>query len=142
MLLELNDEISGSNPFTFPVAIIYYFSQPLGMKTWIRALLYCAIAPTILAGRVDPILFEAINASEHAIFFFARAPQIVENFKVKTRVLLSLISPSCSGFCYRCGDKWYHPVSDAGYIRSHSRRKRRKRIRFFLALPDSKHHCL
>ena len=44
--LLLNDEISGSNPFTFPVAaiilvaIIYYFSQPLGMKTWIRALLY------------------------------------------------------------------------------------------------------
>ncbi|XP_027148573.1 mannose-P-dolichol utilization defect 1 protein homolog 2 [Coffea eugenioides] len=63
------------------VAIIYYFSQPLGTKTWIRALLYCAIAPTILAGRVDPILFEALYASQHAIFFFARVPQIVENFK-------------------------------------------------------------
>lgn len=63
------------------VAIIYYFSQPLGTKTWIRAFLYCAIAPTILAGRVDPILFEALYASQHAIFFFARVPQIVENFK-------------------------------------------------------------
>ncbi|KAL3514449.1 hypothetical protein ACH5RR_027166 [Cinchona calisaya] len=63
------------------VAIIYYFSQPVGTKIWIRALIYCGIAPTILAGRIDPILFEALYASQHAIFFFARVPQIIENFK-------------------------------------------------------------
>ncbi|KZV28372.1 mannose-P-dolichol utilization defect 1 protein2 [Dorcoceras hygrometricum] len=42
------------------VAIIYYFSQPLGTMTWIRALLYCALAPTVLAGQIDPLLFEAL----------------------------------------------------------------------------------
>ncbi|XP_059649154.1 mannose-P-dolichol utilization defect 1 protein homolog 2-like isoform X2 [Cornus florida] len=42
------------------VTIIYYFSQHVGTKTWIKALLYCAVAPTILAGQIDPILFEAL----------------------------------------------------------------------------------
>ncbi|CAL2234065.1 unnamed protein product [Prunus armeniaca] len=64
------------------VAIIYYYSQPVGMKTWIRALLYCALAPTILAGQIDPILFEALYASQHAIFLCAKIPQIWANFSV------------------------------------------------------------
>ncbi|PSS19734.1 Mannose-P-dolichol utilization defect 1 protein [Actinidia chinensis var. chinensis] len=64
------------------VAIIYYYSQPVGTKTWIRALLYCAVAPTILAGQIDPILFEALYASQHAIFFFARVPQIWANYSI------------------------------------------------------------
>ncbi|KAG6535496.1 hypothetical protein ZIOFF_000496 [Zingiber officinale] len=63
------------------VAIIYYYSQPLGGKTWIKPLLYCAIAPTIIAGQIDPFLFEALYASHHAIFFSARAPQIWTNYK-------------------------------------------------------------
>ncbi|XP_030925085.1 mannose-P-dolichol utilization defect 1 protein homolog 2-like [Quercus lobata] len=46
------------------VAIIYYYSQPLGASTWIRALIYCAVAPTILAGQIDPILFEALYVTE------------------------------------------------------------------------------
>nr|KJB58350.1 hypothetical protein B456_009G215300 [Gossypium raimondii] len=62
------------------VAVIYYYSKPVGITTWIRALLYCAVAPTILAGQIDPILFEALYASQHAIFFFARVPQIWKNF--------------------------------------------------------------
>ncbi|KAI5655255.1 hypothetical protein M9H77_32442 [Catharanthus roseus] len=74
------------------VAIIYYFSQPLGTTTWIRALLYCAIAPTILAGQIDPLLFEALYASQHAIFFFARVPQIWENFKNKSTGELSFLT--------------------------------------------------
>ncbi|KAM7517036.1 hypothetical protein LguiA_006619 [Lonicera macranthoides] len=74
------------------VAIIYYFSQPMGTKTWIRALLYCAIAPTVLAGRIDPILFEALYASQHAIFFFARVPQIWENYKNKSTGELSFLT--------------------------------------------------
>ncbi|CAA2997585.1 mannose-P-dolichol utilization defect 1 homolog 2-like [Olea europaea subsp. europaea] len=74
------------------VAIIYYFSQPMGTKTRIRALIYCAVAPTILAGQIDPLLFEALYASQHAIFFFARVPQIWENFKNKSTGELSLLT--------------------------------------------------
>nr|GMC54313.1 mannose-P-dolichol utilization defect 1 protein homolog 2-like [Ipomoea batatas]GMC56167.1 mannose-P-dolichol utilization defect 1 protein homolog 2-like [Ipomoea batatas] len=74
------------------VATIYYFSQPLGTKTWMIALLYCGIAPTILAGKVDPILFEALYASQHAIFLFARIPQIWANFKNKSTGQLSFLT--------------------------------------------------
>ncbi|KAG8377462.1 hypothetical protein BUALT_Bualt08G0035500 [Buddleja alternifolia] len=74
------------------VAIIYYFSQPLGTKTWIRALLYCGLAPTILAGQIDPFLFEALYASQHAIFFCARIPQIWANFKNKSTGELSFLT--------------------------------------------------
>uniref|UniRef100_A0A2N9H615 Mannose-P-dolichol utilization defect 1 protein homolog n=1 Tax=Fagus sylvatica TaxID=28930 RepID=A0A2N9H615_FAGSY len=41
---------------------------------------YCAVAPTLLAGQIDPILFEALYASQHAIFLFAKIPQIWKNF--------------------------------------------------------------
>ncbi|OIT04201.1 PREDICTED: mannose-P-dolichol utilization defect 1 protein homolog 2-like [Nicotiana attenuata] len=74
------------------VAIIYYFSQPLGTKTWIRALLYFAVAPTLLAGQIDPILFEALYASQHAIFLFARIPQIWKNFKNRSTGELSFLT--------------------------------------------------
>ncbi|KAL7127497.1 hypothetical protein ABFS83_14G256800 [Erythranthe nasuta] len=74
------------------VAIIYYYTQPLGTKTWIRALLYCAIAPTIMAGQIDPFLFEALYASQHAIFFCARIPQIWANFKNKSTGELSFLT--------------------------------------------------
>ncbi|KAL4649570.1 hypothetical protein ACB092_01G023200 [Castanea dentata] len=74
------------------VAIIYYYSQPLGVTTWIRALLYCAVAPTILAGQIDPILFEALYASQHAIFLFARIPQIWANFSNKSTGQLSFLT--------------------------------------------------
>ncbi|KAK4274661.1 hypothetical protein QN277_017852 [Acacia crassicarpa] len=74
------------------VAIIYYFSQPVGAKTWIRALLYCAVAPTILAGQINPLLFEALYASQHAIFLFARIPQIWKNFSSKSTGELSFIT--------------------------------------------------
>ncbi|RZC48489.1 hypothetical protein C5167_016912, partial [Papaver somniferum] len=121
------------------VAIIYYFSQPLGMKTWILALAYCALAPTVLAGQVDPVLFEALYASQHAIFFCARVPQIWENFKRMTLAeqkhrgaqLLDLLNELCRllgeslyqpprtssnkhdyGFCARYGDEWHHSQSD------------------------------
>ncbi|GMI82660.1 hypothetical protein like AT4G07390 [Hibiscus trionum] len=74
------------------VAVIYYFSQPLGISTWIRALLFCALAPTVLAGRIDPVLFEALYASQHAIFFFARVPQIWKNFSNKSTGELSFLT--------------------------------------------------
>lgn len=74
------------------VAIIYYFSQPVRTTTWIRALLYCAVAPTILAGQIEPFLFEALYASQHAIFLFARIPQIWENFSNKSTGELSFLT--------------------------------------------------
>ncbi|GAB4852248.1 hypothetical protein Ancab_016440 [Ancistrocladus abbreviatus] len=74
------------------VAVIYYYSQPVGIKTWIRALLYCAVAPTILAGQIDPMLFEALYASQHAIFLFARIPQIWANFSNKSTGELSFLT--------------------------------------------------
>ncbi|KAJ7966576.1 mannose-P-dolichol utilization defect 1 protein-like 2 [Quillaja saponaria] len=74
------------------VAIIYYYSQSVGVKTWIRALLYCALAPTVLAGQIDPLLFEALYASQHAIFLFAKIPQIWANFSNKSTGELSFLT--------------------------------------------------
>ncbi|ONK55890.1 uncharacterized protein A4U43_C10F2010 [Asparagus officinalis] len=74
------------------VAIIYYYSQPVGAKVWMKAFLYCAVAPTVLAGQIDPVLFEALYASQHAIFFFARVPQIWENFTNKSVGELSFLT--------------------------------------------------
>uniref|UniRef100_A0A2P2KP82 Mannose-P-dolichol utilization defect 1 protein homolog n=1 Tax=Rhizophora mucronata TaxID=61149 RepID=A0A2P2KP82_RHIMU len=74
------------------VAIIYYFSQPMGTMSWIRPLIYCAIAPTVLAGQIDPLLFEALYASQHAVFLFARIPQIWKNFSNKSTGELSFLT--------------------------------------------------
>ncbi|XP_027941414.1 LOW QUALITY PROTEIN: mannose-P-dolichol utilization defect 1 protein homolog 2-like [Vigna unguiculata] len=74
------------------VAVIYYYSRPLSTITCIRALLYCAVAPTIFAGQIDPFLFEALYASQHAIFLFARIPQIWQNFSNKSTGELSFIT--------------------------------------------------
>ncbi|KAJ4966943.1 hypothetical protein NE237_018792 [Protea cynaroides] len=74
------------------VATIYYYSQPTGTKTWIRALLYFALAPIIFSGQIDPVLFEALYASQHAIFFFARIPQIWENYSNKSTGELSFLT--------------------------------------------------
>ncbi|KAE8657072.1 Mannose-P-dolichol utilization defect 1 protein-like protein 1 [Hibiscus syriacus] len=74
------------------VVVIYYFSQPLGISTWTRALLFCAIAPTVLAGKIDPLLFEALYVSQHAIFFVARVPQIWKNFSNKSTGELSFLT--------------------------------------------------
>ncbi len=121
LLLEYEKLISilkGSNNFPFClsvaaiilVAVIYYYSQPIGTTTWIRALLYpswlqysigfvlnlhygipkiwsissltwwffryCAVAPTILAGQIDPILFEALYVSS---FFFSWLRTVLEH---------------------------------------------------------------
>ncbi|XP_020261684.1 mannose-P-dolichol utilization defect 1 protein homolog 2-like isoform X3 [Asparagus officinalis] len=74
------------------VAIIYYYSQPVGAKVWMKALLYCAVALTILAGQIDPILFEALFASKHAVFFSARVPQIWKNYTNKSTGELSFLT--------------------------------------------------
>ncbi|CAL5072756.1 unnamed protein product [Urochloa decumbens] len=74
------------------VGIIYYYSPPMGTKTWMKALLYCGLAPTVLAGKIDPALFEVLYASQHAIFFFARVPQIWKNFTNKGTGELSFLT--------------------------------------------------
>lgn len=74
------------------VAVIYYFSQPMGTARWMRALLYCGLAPTIIAGKIDPMLFEALYASQHAIFLCARIPQIWKNFSNKSTGELSFLT--------------------------------------------------
>lgn len=85
------------------VAVTYYYSQPVGTGRWMRALLYCGIAPTILAGKVDPIIFEALYASQHAIFLCARIPQIWKNFRNKSTGELSFITcfMNCAGSMVR-----------------------------------------
>ncbi|XP_078162492.1 mannose-P-dolichol utilization defect 1 protein [Carex rostrata] len=74
------------------VAVIHYFSGPIKVKTWLVVLLYGAIAPTILGGRIDPVLFEALYASQHAIFIFARVPQIWKNYSNKSTGELSFLT--------------------------------------------------
>uniref|UniRef100_A0A1D1ZCC9 Mannose-P-dolichol utilization defect 1 protein homolog n=1 Tax=Anthurium amnicola TaxID=1678845 RepID=A0A1D1ZCC9_9ARAE len=74
------------------VAIIYYYSPPIGTKTYMKALLYCGLAPTVLSGQIDPMLFEALYASQHAIFFCARVPQIWKNYKNKSTGELSFLT--------------------------------------------------
>ncbi|XP_044510878.1 mannose-P-dolichol utilization defect 1 protein homolog 2-like [Mangifera indica] len=74
------------------IALIYHYSSSVGTTTWIKALIYCAIAPTVLAGQIDPVLFEALYASQHAIFFCARVPQIWENFKNRSTGELSFLT--------------------------------------------------
>ncbi|XP_050219219.1 mannose-P-dolichol utilization defect 1 protein homolog 2-like isoform X3 [Mercurialis annua] len=71
------------------VAIIYYFSHTIPALTWI---IYCVVAPTVLAAQIDPLLFEALYASQHAIFLFARIPQILKNFSNKSTGQLSFLS--------------------------------------------------
>ncbi|KAM1013133.1 hypothetical protein ACFX13_043901 [Malus domestica] len=74
------------------IAIIYYYSRPMSTRTMITALLYCAVAPTILAGQIDPVLFEALYASQHAIFLSAKIPQIWANFSNKSTGQLSFLT--------------------------------------------------
>ncbi|KQK16286.1 hypothetical protein BRADI_1g28010v3 [Brachypodium distachyon] len=74
------------------IVIIYYYSPPMGSKTWMKALIYCGLAPTVLAGKIDPGLFEILYASQHAIFFCARVPQIWTNFTNKSTGELSFLT--------------------------------------------------
>ncbi|PRQ60849.1 putative mannose-P-dolichol utilization defect 1 protein [Rosa chinensis] len=89
------------------VAIMYYYSQPVSIKRWMTALLYCGIAPTILAGRIDPVLFEALYASQHAIFLFAKIPQIWQNFSNKSTGELSFLT-NCMNFGGSMGTESFH----------------------------------
>jgi mannose-P-dolichol utilization defect protein 1 len=74
------------------LGLIYYYSPKVGPGTWLKTALYCALAPTLLGGKLDARLFEALYACQHAIFFCARLPQIYENFKNKSTGQLSFMT--------------------------------------------------
>ncbi|CAA7032203.1 unnamed protein product [Microthlaspi erraticum] len=74
------------------IACIYYFSRPLSVATWVRAVVYFALAPTLFTGKIDPLVFEALYASKHLIFLSARLPQIWKNFRNKSTGQLSLLT--------------------------------------------------
>ncbi|XP_024012511.1 mannose-P-dolichol utilization defect 1 protein homolog 1 isoform X2 [Eutrema salsugineum] len=65
---------------------------PLSVTTWVRAILYFALAPTVFAGQIDPLVFEALYASKHLIFLSARIPQIWKNFRNKSTGQLSFLT--------------------------------------------------
>ncbi|XP_039170881.1 mannose-P-dolichol utilization defect 1 protein homolog 2 isoform X2 [Eucalyptus grandis] len=67
------------------VAVIYYYSQPLGAKTWTKTLLH----PGTLRWHQRFYL-----ACQHAIFFCARVPQIWKNFTTKSTGQLSFLTAS------------------------------------------------
>lgn len=74
------------------VALIYHYSPKLGPFTLLKSALYCALAPSLLAGRLDANLFEALYACQHAIFFSARLPQIYQNWRTKNTGQLSFLT--------------------------------------------------
>jgi mannose-P-dolichol utilization defect protein 1 len=74
------------------LGLIYYYSPKVGPGTWFKTALYCALAPTLLGGKLDARLFEALYACQHAIFFCARLPQIWENFRNKSTGQLSFMT--------------------------------------------------
>ncbi|KAH7314823.1 hypothetical protein KP509_21G022300 [Ceratopteris richardii] len=73
------------------VALMYYYSPP-GISKWLKSGLYCAIAPVLMAGNLDPVLFETLYASQHAIFLVSKIPQIKENFQNKSTGQLSFVT--------------------------------------------------
>ncbi|KAK6773118.1 hypothetical protein RDI58_028356 [Solanum bulbocastanum] len=175
------------------VATIYYFSQPLGMKAWMKGLLeltfigvipsmklesavppylinrYCAVAPTVLAGQIDPVLFEALYASQHAIFLCARIPQIWKNFKSKStgelsfltffmnfagsmvRVFTSLQEKApmsgklsyfvCLGICDRCTDERYYLESNYHIPKANTSEKEEERLEVSARRAAPGAHC-
>lgn len=74
------------------VGLIYNLTPNLGPSSWIKAGIYCALAPTILAGGLNPLLLESLYASQQAIFVFSRALQIIKNYQTKQTGQLSLLT--------------------------------------------------
>lgn len=74
------------------VGLIYNLTPTLGIGSWVKAALYCALAPTILAGGLNASLLEALYASQQAIFFFSRVLQIIKNYQSKQTGQLSLLT--------------------------------------------------
>ena len=74
------------------LGLIYYYAPKVGSATWLKTALYCALAPTLLSGKLDPTVIETLYACQHAIFFCARLPQIYENFRNKSTGQLSFMT--------------------------------------------------
>ncbi|KAL3698844.1 hypothetical protein R1sor_012920 [Riccia sorocarpa] len=76
----------------FLLLLIYNYSTDLGPVTWVKTALYCALAPSLLAGNVSESVIETLYGFQHAIFFLARIPQIYDNFKNKSTGQLSFLT--------------------------------------------------
>eukprot|EP00249_Psilotum_nudum_P005661 c19097_g1_i1 orf=3-686(-) len=74
------------------VLLVYNLSPSSGVGTWLKAALYCGVAPTLLAGQLNPVFYETLYASQHAILFFSRVPQIIKNFQSSSTGQLSFIT--------------------------------------------------
>lgn len=74
------------------VGLIYNYSRTLKTTNWVTAAIYCALAPTVLAGGLNPFLLEVLYASQHAILFCSKLPQITKNFMSKNTGQLSFIT--------------------------------------------------
>ncbi|GBG85981.1 hypothetical protein CBR_g40794 [Chara braunii] len=72
--------------------LIYSYLPSLPPSTIVKGALYSLIAPTILAGRLDPVSFEILYASSHVIFIGSRLPQIWENYNSKSTGQLSFLT--------------------------------------------------
>ncbi|KAF3667228.1 Mannose-P-dolichol utilization defect 1 protein -like protein 2 [Capsicum annuum] len=66
----------------YTIALAYCLHKGLPFSAFGEYAFLLIQAPTVLAGQIDPVLFEALYASQHAIFLFARIPQIWKNFKI------------------------------------------------------------
>ncbi|KAJ0025519.1 hypothetical protein Pint_08726 [Pistacia integerrima] len=76
----------------YTIALAYCLHKGLPFSAYGELAFLLVQAPTVLAGQIDPVLFEALYASQHAIFFCARVPQIWENFKNKSTGELSFLT--------------------------------------------------
>ncbi|KAF3512861.1 hypothetical protein F2Q69_00000982 [Brassica cretica] len=74
------------------VACSYYFSRTLSVSTWVRAVLYFALAPILFTGRVDPLVFEALYGSKYLILLSSKVPLILKNFRNKSTGQLSFLT--------------------------------------------------
>ncbi|KAF8082709.1 hypothetical protein N665_0809s0011 [Sinapis alba] len=75
------------------VACGYYFSRrPLSVSTWVRVVVYFALAPTLFTGRIEPLVFEALYGSKYLILLSSKVPQIWKNFRNKSTGQLSFLT--------------------------------------------------
>uniref|UniRef100_M8C1K2 Mannose-P-dolichol utilization defect 1 protein homolog n=1 Tax=Aegilops tauschii TaxID=37682 RepID=M8C1K2_AEGTA len=76
----------------YTIALAYCIHKGLPFSAYGELAFLLIQAPTVLAGKIDPGLFEILYASQHAIFFCARVPQIWKNFTNKSTGELSFLT--------------------------------------------------
>ncbi|KAG2333403.1 hypothetical protein Bca52824_004583 [Brassica carinata] len=69
-----------------------YFTRPLSVSTWVREVVYFALAPILFTGQIGPSVFEALYASKYLILLSSKVPQIWKNFRNKSTGQLSFLT--------------------------------------------------